>query len=45
MCRNEVPDEQKHVHDNVLRNGSYIRTSDFKYLDLLVNGRIEIDVI
>ena len=45
VCGNEVADEEKDAHDDVLRNGDDIRAGDLEDLDALLNGSVQVDVV
>ena len=45
MSRNEVPDEEKDGHNDMLGDRDDIRASDFKDLNTLLHCSIEINVI
>lgn len=41
----EVPDEEQHAHDDMLGDGCDVGASDFKDLQSLTGGSVEVDVI
>ena len=45
MCGDEVADEQKDAHDDVLGDGHDIRARNLEHLNALLDGRVEVDVV
>ena len=45
VCGNEVADEEKDAHDDVLRDGDDVGARDLEDLDALLDGSVQVDVV
>ena len=43
--RHEVPNEQKDRHDDMLGDRDHVRAGHFQDLYILLDGRVEVDVV
>ena len=45
MSRDEVPDEEKDAHEDVLGDGHDVRAGDLQDLEALVDRGVQVDVV